>query len=242
MKKVFVLILAVLVLFSAAACGKTAAEEKPAETAPLSEGTGATEPENAGNASAPLLGGWQKPDSPEVTDQIAAVFAKGMEGLVGANYTPVAYIGRQIVSGTNHALLCREKMVVPNAVETFAIVYLYEKLDGSVEITDIVDSGVETWISDLSGGWSQADSPVITDQLAALLDKAFESMLGADYSPLALLSTQVVAGRNYCVLCEQTVVYPDAQPEYVFVYLYEDLDGNAQITDVAHFAADAAES
>ncbi len=242
MKRIAVLILAVLMLFSIAACGKTTVEEKPAEPAPLPEDTGIAEPENDADVPATLLGGWQKPDSPEVTEEIAAVFEKGLDGLVGASYIPVAYIGRQIVSGTNHALLCREKMVVPNAVETFAIMYLYEKLDGSVELTDVINSGVETWISELPGGWSQADSPVITEELSSLLDKAFESMLGADYTPLALLSTQVVAGRNYCFLCEQTVVVPDAQPEYVFVYLYEDLDGNAQITEVAHFAADAAES
>ena len=54
------------------------------------------------------------------------------------------------------------------------------------------------------------------------LAKAFEGMLGADQVPVALLSTQAVAGTNYCVLCEQAVIYPGAVPEYVFWSLRRD--------------------
>lgn len=237
--RAFAVILAMLMMLGTVACGKTVQQAAGSETltevsAPAEEGTAE---ESAGS----LLGGWSRPDSPAITDELAAVFAKGLEGLTGANYIPVAYIGRQIVSGMNHEFLCREKMVVPNAVETYAVVRLYENLEGKAEITDIVNSGVETWISEMPGGWAQADSPVISEELAALLDEAFESMLGADYKPLALLSTQVVAGMNYCVLCEQTVVYPGAESEYVFVYLYVDLDGNPQITDIVRFTEEAAE-
>ena len=232
-------ILVLLMMLGITACGKKAQPDAGAEA--LAEVPASDEETAAEESSGSLLGGWSRPDSPAITDELSAVFQKGLEGLVGANYIPVAYIGRQIVSGMNHEFLCREKMVVPNAVETYAVVRLYENLEGKVEISDIRDSGVETWISDVPGGWSQADSPELTDELRTQLEQALESMLGADYKPLALLGTQVVAGMNYCILCEQTVVYPGAESEYAFVYLYVDLDGNPQITDIVRFAEEAAE-
>ena len=44
------------------------------------------------------------------------------------------------------------------------------------------------------------------------------------------IGSQVVAGMNYCLLCKVTAVAPDAKPQYRLVYIYEDLNGNAEIT------------
>ena len=41
-----------------------------------------------------------------------------------------------------------------------------------------------------------------------------------------------VAGTNYCILCQITPVVPDATPAWALVYIYADLDGNAEITNV----------
>ena len=78
----------------------------------------------------------------------------------------------------------------------------------------------------VTGGWSQVDGAVLSDKARSAFDKAMEELVGVDYDPLALLATQVVAGTNYCLLCEATVVYPDAKPYYALVYVYEDLQGS----------------
>ena len=44
-----------------------------------------------------------------------------------------------------------------------------------------------------------------------------------------LLATQVVAGRNYRLLCKATVVSPDAASTYAIVTVYADLEGGAEI-------------
>ena len=44
------------------------------------------------------------------------------------------------------------------------------------------------------------------------------------------IGSQVVAGMNYCQLCKVTAVAPDAKPQYRLVYIYEELNGNAEIT------------
>ena len=82
----------------------------------------------------------------------------------------------------------------------------------------------------LAGGYTRAASPVITDEIRAMCAKAFAGMTGATYEPVALLATQVVAGTNYCILCEGTA--PDSVKTYVFVYIYEDLEGNATCTEI----------
>ena len=38
------------------------------------------------------LGGWTLSESIELTDDLTALFDKGMEGLMGVSYTPVAYL------------------------------------------------------------------------------------------------------------------------------------------------------
>lgn len=93
----------------------------------------------------------------------------------------------------------------------------------------------------LVGSWTRAASPVITEEVKKVCDKAFGGWEGVNYEPIALLKTQVVAGMNYCVLCEATVVVPDAEPTYAVVYIYEDLEGNAQITDILNFEEPANE-
>ena len=116
----------------------------------------------------------------------------------------------------------------------------YEKLDGSVELTEIAQSDVETHTGTQTlGGWSDAESPEITAELKALFDRATEGLLGVNYAPVALLSTQVVNGTNYCILCESTVVYPGAETAYAFVYLSKDLEDNAKVAEIVNFASDA---
>jgi hypothetical protein len=46
------------------------------------------------------------------------------------------------------------------------------------------------------------------------------------------MSTQVVAGMNYCILCQITPVVPNATPAWSLVYIYADAKGNARVTNV----------
>ncbi len=86
----------------------------------------------------------------------------------------------------------------------------------------------------LDGGWQNAphEAAELPEDAQAAFDKALEGLVGAEYTPVALLSTQVVAGMNYCILCQITPVVPDATPTWALVYIYADLQGNAEITNV----------
>ena len=86
----------------------------------------------------------------------------------------------------------------------------------------------------LDGGWQNVphEAAELPEDAQAAFDKALDGLVGAQYTPVALLSTQVVAGMNYCILCQITPVVPDAAPTWALVYIYADLQGNAEITNV----------
>lgn len=77
------------------------------------------------------------------------------------------------------------------------------------------------------GGWiSNTENPAeIPQEVLDAFNKAIEGLEGCTYEPIALLASQVVAGMNYCLLCRLTVVYPDAQPTYALVYVYQSIEG-----------------
>ena len=85
------------------------------------------------------------------------------------------------------------------------------------------------------GGWTVAEDPTVTEEIQALTDKGVEGLLGVHYVPIAYLGSQMVAGKNHAVLCQATVVYPDAKPSLVILYLYEDPEGNVQLLNVSDF-------
>ena len=87
----------------------------------------------------------------------------------------------------------------------------------------------------LSGGWTAADDPTVTEERNELFFKALGKLVGVDYMPVAYLGSQVVAGTNHCFLCLSRIVIPDAIPNYKLIFIYEDLQGNAQIMNIADF-------
>ena len=84
------------------------------------------------------------------------------------------------------------------------------------------------------GGWSAyTDNPTeIPAEALDALNAALEGLEGCVYKPIALLGTQVVAGTNYCFLCETTVVVPDMQSSYALVYVFNGLEGEHELLRV----------
>ena len=93
------------------------------------------------NSGVPVPGGWSYAGSNAVTDDINKIMDKASETLTGAVYIPVAYIGSQVVAGTNHAVLCRMEPSVSglDSPASLVIVYIYEDLQGNCSISETVD-------------------------------------------------------------------------------------------------------
>ena len=193
-----------------------------------------------------ISGSWKRTSSPELTDRAAALFHKVFDELEGAVYAPVALLAtRNALSGTQYRLLCKQTLTIPDADEQYVTVALGRDWLGRAKLLDISDAIAPTDLPPVgddeavTGGLHEAESPAMTEDAAAAFRKATDGLVGVNYVPVALLSTQVVAGTNYRILCEATTVYPGAEMHYVVITVYESLDGSASILNVSDSFASA---
>ena len=86
----------------------------------------------------------------------------------------------------------------------------------------------------LVGGWfANVENPTdIPQDVLDAFNAAMEGREGCVYKPVALLGSQVVAGMNYCLLCETTLAVPDAQPCFALVYFYDGVNGEKEVLKV----------
>lgn len=241
MKKLIALALVCLLVAALAACGEKT-DDTPAATEAAATEAAITETEPAEAGGPALAGAYADAESPVITDEFRQVFAKATETLAGVDYEPYAYLASQIVAGKNHRVLCKATPTVPNAVTTYAIVTVYEDLNGNAEITDILTSTAAAPLpydedNPMSGAYGEPTTPEVTDAAKDALTKACEELDGADYEAEALLGVQVIAGYNYEILCKATPVVPNAESYYVVVTVYADLEGGAEITGIVEFGS-----
>ena len=226
MKKMLIVLLAGLLMLTAVACKKEA--EKPVE-----------EPVEAAQAET-MTGGWTPAADYTVTEARKAIFDKGMAALLGVDYAPLAYLGSQVVAGTNHVFLVKGTVVVPARPVSYALAYLYEDLQGNVKLLNIADLPIVPQADGtlalpeegLMGGWAYVEDPAFTDEEEAKLEAALQNQVGASYAIVACVAEQVVAGLNRCLLVQVTPVVPNARPHYALAYVYTDLQGNSSLTQV----------
>ena len=83
----------------------------------------------------------------------------------------------------------------------------------------------------LLGGWEIAshDAEELPEDAQEAFDKAKKDLADGEYTPVSLLATQLVAGTNYCILCQVTPNDAASEQKWTLVYIYADLQGNAEI-------------
>ena len=84
-----------------------------------------------------LVGGWQTPESPDITPELWEIFHQAMDTVPGRPYTPVALVGTQLVAGMNYCFLAEAAADQHLVDEHYANIYIYRDLQGNVTITDI---------------------------------------------------------------------------------------------------------
>ena len=234
MKKIFAMLLALTMLFALTACGGTQKQEESTSADAKEDGT--------------VDGGWSiyEGDAAVLPEEVQTAFDKACETMTGSTLIPVAFTGQQVVSGMNYMVLCR---VIPSVEElkedagTYQMVVIYADLSGNAEITKMTEfeltdytegEGTDPAAEKTAGGWTvpdQAGAALPKDAQAAF-EKAVKDFTGNDLTPLALLGTQPVAGTNYAILCRSSLVTKDPVSSIQIVTVYEDPEGNAEITNI----------
>lgn len=242
-----------MLMTSAAFSGCNEKESKPAGTTAPSTieaiSTDASQPTSEPfSTDDTLSGGWTMytgAELQEIPEKAKAAFDKAMEQLMGADYTIAAYLGSQIVSGTNYAFLCNCTPVTANPATTLKLVTINEDLEGTATVSDISDIDVTAYTQEkdldfqqVTGGF-QAEEAVgvsLPEYAQAAFDKAMEGLTGVGYEPIALLASQIVAGSNYAILCKATSVTAEPVTKLAVVTIYSDLNSGAEITSICPFS------
>lgn len=244
MKKILALMLAAVMLTAFAACGNGTEnkETSPTETQET-ESTSQAQTEDA-----VITGGFTvcTDNAPaKLPDDVKKAFDFATAEYTGMEFTPVAYLGSQVVAGTNYAILCLEKAVVPGAVAALKTVVIYEDLSKKATITEVEDFDLADFTSnddnddddddaeELSGGWTvntEFNDVVLSDDVKALCDEVLSGVMGTSYQPVACLGTQVVAGTNYAVLCLANSPAAETNPDSLrVVTIYSGVSGEHEI-------------
>ena len=121
------------------------------------------------------------------------------------------------------------------------MVTVYEDLQGNAKVIGTFDmdptaieTTEETEDTDIVGGWTVLDegAAALPSDAQKAYDEASKAYTGLSLKPIALLATQLVNGTNYKILCNGTVVVPDATPMLYIVDINKDSSGVSTIIDV----------
>ena len=215
--------------------------------AACSNGSGTDKAEKSEKPEEAVSGGWElnKDGEPaKLPEAVDKAFSKATEDLEGSDLKPAAYIGSQVVAGSNYMILCRSTSVTDDPVTKLQMAVVYADLEGGAKLTYLEDFDVTKYTEGegaqesemLAGGWfvpEDACGSDIPDEASAAYEKASESVdwKWSKVSPLAYLGSQVVAGTNYALLCKAEM--SDGSPACILVVtVYEDLEGKAEITNI----------
>lgn len=141
-----------------------------------------------------MVGSWDiKVTTGGMPQKVATAFAELRDKLIGAEYTPIAYLGSQVVNGINHAVLAEQLLTTGKDTKNVVVVIFNEK-EGKVTLSNIervVSSGGEL------GGIKVDVKTEIPDEAREALNGVLSGFVGSKIEPFAYLGQQVTKGVDY---------------------------------------------
>jgi len=174
-----------------------------------------------------MLGSWDIKISKNMPEKVATAVGKLADTLIGAEYTPILYLGSQVVNGTNHAVLAEQLITTGKDTKNVVVIIFNEKgMDCTlVNIERVVLGGGEL------GGVAINTTTDIPEDVKAAFETAKEGFVGANVEPVALLGTQVTKGTDYIFAAKVTPVVKEPSVK-VGLVIANDMTGKFSITDL----------
>lgn len=91
-------------------------------------------------AAQQLSGGWTVWNDETGTlapDEVQKAFESALSAWTGVSLDPIAYLGSQVVKGTNYKVLCAGSAVTPDATLQLYVATVYADTDGSASFSDV---------------------------------------------------------------------------------------------------------
>lgn len=156
-----------------------------------------------------MVGSWNvKVVTDGMPQKVATAFSALADTLIGAEYEPIAYLGSQVVNGTNHAVLAKQVLTTGRDTTNIVVLVFNEKPNAMeatlVSIDRVVEGGAPL------GGIHIDPQIEIPEDAMDAWNEAFNAWVGAKLEPIVLLGTQVVKGTNFIFAATVTPVVPDA--------------------------------
>lgn len=157
--------------------------------------------------------------------------------LCGAIPTSSAPSVARDAKGTDYVYVCRyaadeTENETEGSPETYAVVIVSAYTDGTLRGASVLHSDIETYLDadeeGLAGGWAISSGTDIDEELSPILETALADYPG--YTVSGVLSSQVVSGMNYRVLC--TYYTDEGEIQYAIGTVYVDLEDNASLTEL----------
>lgn len=176
-----------------------------------------------------MTGSWEVNVSiGSMPEKVATAFAE-LNEMLGCEYSPIAYLGSQVVNGINHAVLAEQTILAGKDTKNVVLTIFNEKGNEChlVDIERVVESGIPT------GGVvvNVETVPNINKRAQVIFDEAFAGFVGSKVVPIALLATQVVRGIDYIYACELDPVSPEGVKKVSLVTI-NDLDREIRFADI----------
>lgn len=130
--------------------------------------------------------------------KVASAFGKVNETLVGAEYEFIAYLGSQVVNGTNHAILAKQIVTTGRDTENVVVMKINEKPNEMeatlIGIEHVVDSGMELGGTEIDiREFDYEDG----SEASKVWYEAFEGFVGISMRPIVYLGKRMTKGAYY---------------------------------------------
>lgn len=175
------------------------------------------------------LGSWNIEINKNMPQKVASAIYKLGEKLLGAQYSPIVYLGYQQVNGINHAVLA-EQLVTTGRDTKNVVILIFNEKPNEMEATLVsIDRVLESGGS--FGGIEVNVNSTLSPELEDIWNKAFEGFVGSKITPIALLGTQVTKGTDYIFAATVENVGLETKKTVALVTVKE-LEKNVSIVDL----------
>ena len=90
------------------------------------------------SATMTMPGAWEiNEQACTLPQEVATAFAEATQGLLGARYVPLGYLGKKLVSGNDYALVCAQTIITREPLVRVVVMTIYAPLTGKAMIAGI---------------------------------------------------------------------------------------------------------
>ena len=166
-----------------------------------------------------VCGGWQlvgQPIGSGMPQKLATGWQVAMEGLVGAEYSPIFLVAQQLVNGINYLVIAEQTLITKDPVKHIVGIIINVPFNMTGEGSKIVRIITK-------------DEPEVPEDILALFNSATSKLLGSEHSPILFLGSQIVSGTIFYIVCESKTVRPGAAPVANLCKLWLKPDGTTEV-------------